>query len=324
MTPADWTTLADRFALGSSRGAPCYVTRGAMGEVWRLDTTGGRWAVKWQFPWAPDDPRPADLEVQAAAARAGIPLPRPVTTPDGDGVIGVAGRSARVYAWADLGDRFGQPAPRWAAAQAGHLLGLLHALALPATEPVNPWYTEPPKPASWPALIARAERAGAWWARDLAAVQPLIADLAARAVPSAGTPVVCHRDFSPDNVFPAAGDARSLVVLDWENSGPLDPRCEVAGAVLEWAYDGHRFDARTARALLAGYAPAGAPAPRLDESCFAISIITRLNLAEVMAGQALTDPEHRRYAEQQLAWLLETELPGLARGIDAAVAVLPR
>jgi Ser/Thr protein kinase RdoA (MazF antagonist) len=322
VTPADWTTLADRFALGSPRGAPRYVARGAMGEVWRLDTTTGRWAVKWQFPWAPDDPRPADLEVQAEAARAGIPLPRPVTTRDGDGVISVGGRPARAYAWSDLGDRFGQPAPLWAAAQAGHLLGLLHALALPATVPVDPWYAKPPKPATWPALIVRAERAGASWAGDLTALQPLLADLAARAVPPAGMPVVCHRDFNPANVFPAAGDARSLVVLDWENSGPLDPRCEVAGAVLEWAYGGQRFDAGAARALLAGYASAGAPEPRLDESCFATSITTRLNLVEVMADQALTDPEHRRYAGQRLASLFESELPDLARGIDAAVAAV--
>lgn len=45
MTPAGWPALAERFALGALRGAPGYVTRGAMGEIWRLDTARGRWAV---------------------------------------------------------------------------------------------------------------------------------------------------------------------------------------------------------------------------------------------------------------------------------------
>ena len=46
MTPADWIMLAGRFDLGAVRGAPAYVTRGAMGEIWHLETTRGRWAAK--------------------------------------------------------------------------------------------------------------------------------------------------------------------------------------------------------------------------------------------------------------------------------------
>jgi Ser/Thr protein kinase RdoA (MazF antagonist) len=331
-TMLDWTTLAQRFDLGPAREAPRYVTRGAMGEIWRLDTSRGRWAVKWQFPWAPDNPRPADLPVQQAAERAGIPLPRPVTTPDGDAVADVGGRPARVYAWADLGPALRPPAPVWAAAEAGRLLGLLHALALSPAEAADPWYVHPPEPDTWPALIARARRAGACWAADLDRAQPLIAELAGRIVPQDGTLIVCHRDFHPGNVFPAAGAERSLVVLDWENCGALDPRREFGDAVLEWAY-GHQhepsrshqpFDAGAARALLAGYRSAGAPEPRPDESCFATSIAARVNLLAAMADQALTDPEHRDFAEERVTWLLRTELPGLPYGIDAALDAVGR
>ena len=79
---ADWQAVVARFSLGQPLGAPAYVARGAMGEVWRLETTAGRWAVKWQFPWAPAEPVPADMAIQRAAADAGIPLPLPVTTAD--------------------------------------------------------------------------------------------------------------------------------------------------------------------------------------------------------------------------------------------------
>jgi aminoglycoside phosphotransferase (APT) family kinase protein len=329
-TAADWDTLAERFGLGPPRGTPRYVTRGAMGEIWRLETGLGRWAVKWLYPWSPDDPRPADLPVQQAAARAGLPLPRPVTTADGDGVIQVGGRPARVYAWADLDPQLSAPVPVRAAAEAGRLLGLLHALALPADGPADPWYTDPPEPASWPDLIARAQRAGAPWAGDLAAAQPLIADLTARTGPQDGPLITCHRDYHPGNVFPRTGRERELIVLDWENCGPLDPRREFAEAVLEWCYghgpgrtaDDQAFDADAARALAAGYSRAAAAQPRLDESCFGTSIAARVNLLAVMADQALADPQHRAFAEERVTWLLRTELPALPRGISAALAAL--
>jgi hypothetical protein len=51
--PQRWTALARRFDLGPVQGAAEFVARGAMGEVWRLETIRGAWAVKWRFPWGP-------------------------------------------------------------------------------------------------------------------------------------------------------------------------------------------------------------------------------------------------------------------------------
>ena len=118
----DWQALADMFSLGRSRGIPGYVARGAMGEVWRFETSGGSWAVKWQFPWAPAEPHPHDVAVQRAAATAGIPLPRPVTTADDAAIVQLGGRSARVYEWADLGPPLAVPVAPETAAEAGRLL----------------------------------------------------------------------------------------------------------------------------------------------------------------------------------------------------------
>jgi Ser/Thr protein kinase RdoA (MazF antagonist) len=103
VTAAGWAELTERLRLGTVLAAPAHVARGAMGEVWRLDTSQGRWAVKWQFPWAPAEPSPADVGVQRAAAASGIPLPLPVLTPAGEAVVQAGGQHARVYEWAELG-----------------------------------------------------------------------------------------------------------------------------------------------------------------------------------------------------------------------------
>jgi hypothetical protein len=46
VTPAGWAALAEWFALGEPRAAPGCATRDVTGEIWRLDTDRGCWAVK--------------------------------------------------------------------------------------------------------------------------------------------------------------------------------------------------------------------------------------------------------------------------------------
>jgi Ser/Thr protein kinase RdoA (MazF antagonist) len=161
--PATWRALAERFGLGPVTADPVYVTRGQMGEIWRLETTSGRFAAKWLFPWAaaPSDARPADVATQLAAAAAGIRLPMPVMAPDGAAVAEVHGQPARVYEWADLGPPLTTPVSATVAAEAGRLLGLLHGLALEADEPVDPWYLTVPAGDEWADVARRASTAGA-------------------------------------------------------------------------------------------------------------------------------------------------------------------
>jgi Ser/Thr protein kinase RdoA (MazF antagonist) len=281
-----------------------------MGQVWRLDTARGRWAVKWQFPWAPADPRPADVGVQLAAAAAGIPLPRPVIAPDGAAVVCVDGEFARVYEWADLAEPLAPPVPAATAAEAGRLLGLLHGLALEPAGPEDPWYTEVPGADYWRDLAGRALSAGAGWAPALSAAQSLISGLSSQlAPPGEGPRIVCHRDFNPDNVLPAAGGR--LMVLDWEDSGPLEPRRELGYAVFCWAAGQGSFDPAAARAFLASYASATGAEPDLGPGLFSTAIAAHLNVLRVMAEQALTEPEHRRHAEGFIASLLDHDLADL-------------
>jgi len=311
VTPGDWQCLAQRFELGYLTGDPGYVTRGAMGEIWRLDTSNGRWAVKWQFPWAPADPRPLDATVQLAAAAAGVPLPLPVTAPDADAVAAVGGRHARVYHWVELGQPVLLPATPAVAADAGRLLGLLHRLGLTSDEPVDPWYTQVRPADYWTELADRATAAGAAWAPRLAGARGLVAYLSEFVTPPPDRPViVCHRDFNPGNVIPAVPDGR-LTVLDWENCGPLDPVRELGYAVYTWSCGGGRFDAGAAEALLAGYASATGADPELPDDLFATAVATHVNVLGVMAEQAIAEPEHRRYAEARIAELLDDELAEL-------------
>ena len=194
--PDRWTELAGRFDLGPVLGTAEFVARGAMGEVWRLETIRGAWAVKWQFPGGPVQPRPADVGVQVAAAAAGIPLPAPVLTPAGEAVARIGSHLVRVYEWAELARPAEPPVGDRTAAEAGRLLGVLHSLALPATEPDDPWFSEVRPLTDWAALAERAAAAGTAWAGRLASSQERIAGLSA----SAGTPrrpgprIVCHRD----------------------------------------------------------------------------------------------------------------------------------
>jgi hypothetical protein len=60
------------------------------------------------------------------------------------------------------------------------LLGVLHALALPAPDPGDPWYTEVQPVPKWTARANEAGTAGLAWADRLRAAQELIAVLTAQ------------------------------------------------------------------------------------------------------------------------------------------------
>lgn len=312
--------VAEAFGLGAVTGSAAYVTRGAMGEIYRLDTDRGAWAVKRLFPWDEPWERPFDVEVQLRASAAGIPLPRPCQTSDGRAAVRVEDRFMRAYEWVDVREPLPAPVAPDVAERVGFLLGTLHRLAITATGPVDSWYTAAPSPVQWDALLARGQHVGAPWVDALAEQRSaLLAMGDFIAERDAGPAITCHRDFDVTNVLPHAdGD---LVVLDWESSGPLHPDGEVAYVLLCWTSVDGRIDPAAAHALLWTYRGAGAPDPRLTQASFNVAVATQLNFLRLLVEQSLDDPDHRAYADSRIPSILSGCRP-LSAAVHSAVDVL--
>lgn len=314
--------IAEAFDLGVVAEPPAYVARGAMGEIWRLTTHRARWAVKCLFEWDPPPPIPPDLSIQLAAVAAGIRLPRPITTPTGQAVVKVGPSLVRAYDWVDLGEPLAAPVDVDVAAEIGRVLGVLHGLGLPVTEQVDSWYITAPKASVWRPLVERAMTAEVSWAVEFDLQVPLLCELGgfvAGAV--SGPPIVCHRDFGPDNVLPAEADGL-LVVLDWENAGALHADGEVASALLNWTTGRGQIDAEAADALITAHGRAGGPHLRLCRSSFNVEVATTLNFLKVMVDQALDDPIHRDFATRMVTSMLDGSFSRLQTNADGLVATL--
>lgn len=312
--------VAAAFMLGPVTAEPRFVERGAMGEIWRVDTGDRSWAVKRLFPWADYPAHPFDVAVQRAAADRGIPLPAPVIADSGT-VVTRREQRFRVYEWVDLGPQLTPPIPAERAAEAGGLLGRIHSLGMaPPTEPIDGWYLETHDQAAWHAMSERARRAGAAWAEGLEHRLPLIADLHRRVQGDIAASHLCHRDFGPDNVLPRAGDG-SLVVLDWENVGPLPADQELASGLENWATHGGRVDPDGARRFFREYQRSGGRAVLLGPTSFLSAVCAVLNFLHVLASQALDEPEHRSFAEPRVNDILRYRLTNLAAAIDALLTL---
>ena len=70
--PADLVDAVQPFDLGAVVDAPQLVARGAMGEVYRLDTTRGSYAIKRLFDWNPGDGADREASFTAVARDRGV------------------------------------------------------------------------------------------------------------------------------------------------------------------------------------------------------------------------------------------------------------
>ncbi len=113
-------------------------------------------------------------------------------------------------------------------------------------------------------------------------------------------------------MLPAAADGR-LVVLDWENSGPLPAQREVGYAVFCFSAGQGAFDRAAAEAFLAAYGTAANTEADLGDGLFSTAIATHLNVLQAMSEQALTETDagHRSHAEGFIADLLGHDLADL-------------
>ncbi len=98
----DAQLISAQYALGGDVSVVGPTARGELGQVWRLTTDRGPWAVKEHF--APQEVADAaeDAVAQDAFRRRGVPMPAVVRTVGGEVLSSISGTTFRVYEWVDL------------------------------------------------------------------------------------------------------------------------------------------------------------------------------------------------------------------------------
>lgn len=244
--------IARTYGLGSAVEDMAISARGLQGEVWRLVTTRGAFAVKDLIVRQTPADAALDVGYQEAVLAAGtVTLPRPVRTRAGGVLLEIGGHQLRVYEWVDLGRSDVGLDP----GLIGATLAAIHVVRHVPAKPLHGWYTDPVGAPRWAELLADARAARAPFADDLAAEIPHLVRLEGLLEPP-GNLQNCHRDLWADNILPVSD---GVCVIDWENCGLEDPGYEVPMALFEFG-GGDR--GRTAD-LYRSYRDAGGPA-RVD------------------------------------------------------------
>jgi Ser/Thr protein kinase RdoA (MazF antagonist) len=292
----DPARIAELFDLGAApvlSAGP--VATGKQGQVWQLETSDGRWAVK-----VPD--RRWDVaEVlltsafQEAAHASGVPSPRIRRTLDGDVVTEVGGTQIRVYEWIDLREPDASLDP----AEVGTVLARLHQV--PGDDPGEEhwWYREPVGAAAWDVLVQDLHAAAAPFADALAALRDEFVALETWLGPPDQLRL-CHRDLWADNV--RSDPDGHIHVIDWDNCGAADPGQELAMVLFEYG----RTDPGRARALVSAYEGAGGPGRIRRPGQFAMLVATLGHINQLAARTWLqAAPRSPEQADAE-AWIRES------------------
>ena len=222
-------------------------TRGEQGQVWRLVTSTGEWAVKETFNELSESEAARIAAFQTAAQSVGVGAPAVLTTATGTHLATVDGTALRLYGWVDICG----PDVSLDPAAVGRLVAVLHRTIVPAWGQPHPWYTEPVG-VGWDELVAQATDQQAPFADTLAALRDELGVLEATLRPMAPLQT-CHLDLWADNLRATAEGG--LCLIDWDNCGPADPSREVALVLFEFG----RGDHHRLRAIYESYLDSAGP-----------------------------------------------------------------
>jgi Ser/Thr protein kinase RdoA (MazF antagonist) len=291
----DAADLARHFGLGrSARLSDGPVARGKQGLVWRLDTADGSWAVKVPFDRSSEDEVHAATAFQEAAYAAGVPTPQVRRTTEGRVFATLGGRQVRVYEWVDLR----APDTRLDPARVGAVVAAIHRASATGPGPLDPWYHEPIGADRWDLLVEQLRAEGAPFAGQLADLRDELVALESWIEPPEMLQT-CHRDLWADNVLPTADGG--VCVIDWENSGPADPRQELGCVLFEFA----RTDPGRVRALTAAYLDAGGLATVTRRGHFSMLIAQLGHITEMAATDWLKPNARSPNRADSTAWIGE-------------------
>jgi Ser/Thr protein kinase RdoA (MazF antagonist) len=256
----------------SGRLSGAAVARGRIGEIWRLDTPSGSWAVKQVGEVSPEELTEIleGARFQEAAVSAGVPAPAVRRATTGDLIGEVSGLRVRLVAWVEMDE----PSPDVDPAAMGRLVAGLHRVPFDGSIGLDPWYADPVGEARWQEVVAALRGAHAPFADELDALRPEIAALEGLLGGAPRSLRTCHRDLWADNVR-FTGDG-SLCVFDFDNAGLAEPSQELAAVLVEYA------DADPARgsALRDAYEDAGGPGRVEQPTDFAMPIAQLLHILD--------------------------------------------
>ncbi|HET8986973.1 MAG TPA: aminoglycoside phosphotransferase family protein [Humibacillus sp.] len=299
LSAADAHAVARAYGQGRTANLTGPAARGQLGQVWRLDTDEGRYAVKEWFaePDLSDVARDADFVVAARAQ--GVMTPTVVRTPSGAVTTSLPsgddpkGTSIRVFEWVDLLPRSRRLDP----AAVGSTLAALHRAGAPTRQSVDNWFATGVGESSWVSLQQRVAREGAPFAPVLGA---LLGDLIAveSVIEPHEAPIVCHRDLWADNVL--ATTEGQVCVIDFENMGPADPSQELAMVLFEFGDD----DPERARTIHAAYLDAGGPGRVTRRGHFTMLVAEQAHIGQ-LACSRWVGASHATERERLAAWFLE-------------------
>jgi Ser/Thr protein kinase RdoA (MazF antagonist) len=254
-------TVADAFGLGRAASLSDVVARGELGEIRRLETDGGTFAVKQELEsWSIDEAE-TSTAYHRVCWEAGIPTPEPLRAATGRYIAQVDAERVRAYAWAELAD----PDPMLDPAAVGTLVARLHQVRHRwPTSQIDPWFEAPIGRVKWQGLLTASRAAGAPYTDRLAALLPGLLEIEGILTPM--RPVqTCHLDLWADNL--RRSDGRPFVI-DFDNAGPGDPSREIAMVVFEFG----RRDAVRQRTLYEAYLAAGGPGRVRDRADLGLAV----------------------------------------------------
>jgi Ser/Thr protein kinase RdoA (MazF antagonist) len=269
LTSENASLISDRFGLGRDAVMDGPVARGELGQVWRLDSTHGTFAVKEWFQDFPSNELEEGAAFQEAAAMAGVSCPSVRRRRDGSLLLELGGTTTAVYGWVDVRER----STGIDAAAVGSLVAALHRVAFEGHVPADPWYSEPVGRDQWDELIAQLRARRAPFAERLAEYRDELVALEELIAPPSSLRT-CHRDLWADNLRATAGG--DLCLIDWDNAGLADPTGELALVLFEFC----RGAGGRARELSDAYEGGGGPGRVRNRSDFSMPIAQLSHIGE--------------------------------------------
>ena len=299
-------SVADAFGLGCATSLSGPVARGELGEIRRLDTDHGTFAVKLELESSSLDETETSTAYHRICWEAGIPTPEPFRATTGGFTAQVDGEHVRAYAWAELADAD----PTLDPAAVGTLVARLHQVRHPwPTSEIDPWFEAPIGRAAWNGVLEASRAAGAPHADRLAELLPALLEI--EEILSPMRPVqTCHLDLWADNLRRSEGRP---FVIDFDNAGPGDPSRELAMVMFEFG----RGDAVRQRSLYDAYLAAGGPGRVRDRADLGLAVaeLHHIGHRHLTMWVAARGPDARARSLAGIEEFLDEPL--LLSGVDA-------